>query len=60
MMKLFSPKEVADVIGVSPQWIRKLLLDGKLRGEKVGKNWVIREGIVNTFLKSRIKTSKAK
>ena len=33
--------EVADLLGFSPDHIRKLILKGTLKGEKLGRNWIV-------------------
>lgn len=37
-----SSTEAAHIVGFSCDYIRKLLNDGTLKGEKVGRNWVIK------------------
>jgi hypothetical protein len=39
--KLLSVKEFAEMHGKDGAWIRRLLLDGRLQGTKVGNQWVI-------------------
>ena len=36
-----SVNEAAGILGVSPQWIRKLLQDGGLKGTKSGRDWLV-------------------
>lgn len=33
--------EVAKILGFSHDYIRKLIVTGKLKGEKLGRNWII-------------------
>lgn len=33
--------EAAKKLGFSPEYIRKLILEGKIKGEKLGRNWII-------------------
>ena len=42
-MGFLSVKEVAQILNKSEQYIRKLLRQGRLPGEKVGKQWVVFE-----------------
>lgn len=34
-------KEVADLIGKSDSWVRRLIKDGVLSAKKVGRDWVV-------------------
>jgi len=40
-MKLLTVAEAAEIRGVSPRRIRKLCEDGRLKAEKVGRDWLI-------------------
>jgi len=33
--------EAAEIMGFSPDHVRKLIIRGKLKGEKFGRNWII-------------------
>lgn len=46
-MRLLQPEYIATKFEVTPQYITKLLRLGKIKGQKVGKQWVIDENIVN-------------
>ncbi|MBP1934867.1 helix-turn-helix domain-containing protein [Ammoniphilus resinae] len=48
-MKLFSPEEAADTLGVSPKTIREWLRKGNLPGVKTGRLWRIREEDLQSF-----------
>lgn len=37
---LIDPNEAAKILGVSARWIRELLKNGKLEGQKIGIQWV--------------------
>ena len=44
--RLLTVQEVARMLGCSQQYVRQLLREGRLPGQKVGRDWVIREGAV--------------
>jgi excisionase family DNA binding protein len=60
MEKLYSIKEAASVLSVSPKTIQKWLLDGRLRGVKLGgKIWRITESALAELVqKSRTNEGK--
>jgi len=33
--------EASEMLGFSPDHVRKLILQGKIKGEKIGRNWII-------------------
>ena len=37
----WTTQELADFLGLDPSRIRQVLLDGSLRGEKRGRDWII-------------------
>lgn len=43
MSKTYTTKEVADLLGVQNQTIRKAIYSGKLTAEKVGRDYLINE-----------------
>jgi hypothetical protein len=47
--------ELAEKAGVSDAWIRRQLLDGKLRGDKAGQVWTIPYDEGKRWLDSRKK-----
>jgi len=48
-----SPRAAAQKLGVSMYFVYQLLWTGKLRGKKVGKNWLIPVDAVEARLKQR-------
>lgn len=52
MEKLLTPKDVAEILSLSPVTIKKWLWQGKLKGIKVGSVWRIRESDLKAFLKT--------
>ncbi|WP_026704719.1 DNA cytosine methyltransferase [Flavobacterium soli] len=48
----YSVEDAAEAIDFSPQYVRKLLRDGKLPGMQIGKTWVIPKENVDSFDKS--------
>jgi acetyl-CoA synthetase len=49
----FTPEELADKLKVSYRTIKKYLLDGSLKGVKVGRLWRIRASDLEAFLEGR-------
>ena len=65
--KLFSPEEVAEQLGVTPNTVRTWLRDGSLKGIKLGKKiWRVNETELQEFLnreaklESRVEKSEVK
>lgn len=56
---MISPKQLAERAGVSPQYIRQLCREGKLRASKPGgRDWVIGSDDAERWLKARQKGQK--
>jgi excisionase family DNA binding protein len=49
--RYLTPDEVAEQLSVSPLTVRKWLRSGELKGVKAGKQWRIKEAVLNDFLK---------
>jgi excisionase family DNA binding protein len=45
--------ELAKVAGLSRAYIRQLILAGRIRAEKVGRDWIISDNEVLRFLEQR-------
>jgi len=39
---LFTVTEAAEIIGFHPDYVRRLILEGKVKAQKLGKNWFLR------------------
>lgn len=51
--------EAASILGLSPDYIRKLLNDGKIKGTKLGHNWLLKKKeIENIRQRNWLKTEK--
>jgi excisionase family DNA binding protein len=57
--RLLTPKEVADLLQINPEVIRRWLRSGKLNGVKVGADWRVREGDLASWLKPQAEKSVA-
>jgi excisionase family DNA binding protein len=53
MEGFLSLRETAEVLGYSTDWTRRLIKSGKLRTEKLGKQYVISKTELERFLKER-------
>ncbi|WP_286710536.1 MULTISPECIES: DNA cytosine methyltransferase [Sphingobacterium] len=51
-VKFLSVEAAAEALEFSPQYVRKLLREEKLEGDRVGKTWVIAKEIVENFDRS--------
>ncbi len=40
-MKIYSVKEAAEAMGISERRVRKLLAEGRIKGRKHGRDWLI-------------------
>ena len=49
-MKFYTVNEVAEMLSVHPETIRRNLKSGKLKGNKVGKDWRVEESAIRQFL----------
>ncbi len=46
---MLTTNEAAEILGVSISRVRQLLLDGELKGEHHGRDWLIDERVVRKF-----------
>jgi len=49
----WTAQQLAEAAGVNDSYIRRLLIDGKLRGQKFGKVWAIPDDVATTWLTTR-------
>jgi len=56
MSKLITTSLAAKMLGFTPDYIRRLILDGKIKAEKLGHNWVFTEAAIKHV--KRIRFSK--
>lgn len=54
MIKVYTVKEVAEEFSCSPQSIRELLKQEKLRGFKLGNRWRIKEEDLDAYIEKSI------
>lgn len=50
---VLTANEVAQLINRSMPTARRLLIQGKIKGEKVGRDWVVKREDVNVYLLSK-------
>lgn len=50
MVKMYSIEEVADMLNVNRNTVRRMLIRGELKGLKVGRLWRIKESDLREFL----------
>jgi len=48
-------RQASDTYGLSDAHIRRLLEYGKVKGEKIGRDWVIRPSAMNRYMGNRPK-----
>jgi len=51
--RLWTAQDLAREAGVNDAYIRRLCLDGKIRGEKLGRQWLIRDADARRWLEIR-------
>ena len=49
----YSTTELAEAVKLSDAHIRRLLIDGKLSGVKVGRDWIIPVDVAQSFIRER-------
>lgn len=47
---ILSPADIMDILGIGKNSVYKLLLSGKLKGIRIGRNWRITWDAVEEFL----------
>lgn len=50
--------EVAQVLGFSHDYVRKLILTGKIKAEKLGRNWIVNEKNIRKIQRQRFPQQK--
>ena len=53
-----SSKEAGEIAGVTTGYIRRLLLQGRLKGKKIGRDWLVNRKSVQEFVQSPRKTGR--
>lgn len=53
---LLTTAQAAIILGVTPQEVKKKCQRGTLRGEKIGRDWLILEAEITIYLLKKIKT----
>jgi len=51
--RLWTAQDLAREAGVNDAYIRRLLIDKKIRGEKVGRQWLVRDKDALVWLERR-------
>lgn len=46
---IFTSAEAAEVLGIDPSMVCKYCRDGRLDGEKIGRDWIIKKDALNKF-----------
>ncbi|ACG60323.1 hypothetical protein phiPLPE_01 [Iodobacter phage PhiPLPE] len=46
-------KEVAETLGVSEQWVRKLIGSGSIKAKRVGRDWSVSAASVRKYYLSK-------
>lgn len=48
-MGLLTTAQAAEILGLDQSRVRHFILEGRLRAEKYGKTWLIREAVLTRF-----------
>ena len=57
-MVVYTPEEIADMLKINIQTVRRYLRTGKLRGAKFGKQWRISEKQLEEFFEEHCQNDK--
>lgn len=41
--QIFSTKMAADYLGFTPDYVRRMIMDGKIKATKIGHDWMVHE-----------------
>ena len=52
--------EVAKMVGLSPDWIRRMIINGKIKATKLGHNWLINKSDIKNLRRLRSPRNKDK
>lgn len=52
--------EVAQALGFSHDYVRKLILKGKIKAEKLGRNWIVNKKNIENIHRQRFPQTKEK
>ena len=55
---LLSVIETAETLGCSAQYVRKLLREGRLAGQKIGDSWIINDDTLESFDRKDLRMKK--
>jgi len=48
--ELYSVKELEKILPITPLTIREYIRKGKIKGQKIGKNWYVKKTDLESFL----------
>lgn len=51
--KYLTSMEVSKILGISPDYVRKLITTGKIKAEKLGHNWIVNKKNINKIHRQR-------
>lgn len=46
---VFNATEAAEYLGIEPSAVRRYCIDGRLKGDKLGSNWILRQTELDRF-----------
>jgi excisionase family DNA binding protein len=52
--------EAAELVGVTPDYIRRLIMDKKLKATRLGRNWLVKRHHVQKITRQRFPKTKEK
>lgn len=58
MTELLKPSEAAKELGYTPQWVTYLLREEKIKGRRLGNQWVIAREDLEAYMAEREKSAK--
>lgn len=54
--KIITTTKAAQILGVAQSYIRQMILEGKIKAEKVGTDWMMTEKSLKNFKRQRKKS----
>lgn len=48
---VYTVQELSELLNTTPQTVRKFINEGKIKGNKIGRQWLVEESAVLEFLR---------
>ncbi len=54
MIQVYNVAELSEILRLTPQSVRRLIKDGRIKAQKVGTHWLVTENALRLFLETGI------